>query len=326
MKIKNFLKEYGLVLFLIIFILVDICVTLPYTVYTGGGTIDICSKLQDKKHDCNNLHSTYVNVLEGKITNVLLGLVIPGWDIVSNDDIKMEDEEIEAANKRERIMLYEANSAATYVAYKKANEKLEITREHYYITYITNKAHSDLKVGDEIISINDKEVNSIEEINSIIINNKADTLKIKVLRNNIKIDTISNYYIDENNERKIGIVIEKTYDYKDAIKYDFENNEAGSSGGLMIGLAMYNSLIEDDITNNHKICGTGTIDYDGNIGEIGGVKYKIAGAEKKQCAYFLVPTNNLEEAQNVVKEKNYNIKLIEAINFDQILNQLKTLN
>ena len=36
-----------------------------------------------------------------------------------------------------------------------------------------------------------------------------------------------------------------------------------------------NSLVEEDITHGLKIVGTGTIDYDGNVGSIGGVEYNI---------------------------------------------------
>ena len=37
----------------------------------------------------------------------------------------------------------------------------------------------------------------------------------------------------------------------------------------MLALSFYNSLIDEDITGGKKISGTGTIDLDGNVGEIG---------------------------------------------------------
>ena len=44
-----------------------------------------------------------------------------------------------------------------------------------------------------------------------------------------------------------------------------------------------NAITEYDITKGLMIAGTGTIDSVGNVGEIGGVTYKLAGAEKKRC-------------------------------------------
>ena len=35
-----------------------------------------------------------------------------------------------------------------------------------------------------------------------------------------------------------------------------------------------------------KIVGTGTIEEDGSVGEIGGVKYKLSGAVKKSCLTY----------------------------------------
>ena len=67
--------------------------------------------------------------------------------------------------------------------------------------------------------------------------------------------------------------------------------------------------------------GTGTIDEYGNVGEIGGVKYKLMGAVKDKADVFLVPKDNYEEAMEVKEEKDYDIeivsveKLVDAINY-----------
>ena len=71
---------------------------------------------------------------------------------------------------------------------------------------------------------------------------------------------------------------------------------------MITNLAIYNYLTEEDITHGKTIVGTGTIDINGNVGEISGVKYKLQGAIKEKADIFLVPSgDNYNEAIETVK-------------------------
>ena len=72
------------------------------------------------------------------------------------------------------------------------------------------------------------------------------------------------------------------------IKVKTKSSESGASGGFMTALAIYNALTSDDITKGKIIAGTGTIDSEGNVGVIGGVKYKLSGAVKNHADIMLV--------------------------------------
>ena len=61
-------------------------------------------------------------------------------------------------------------------------------------------------------------------------------------------------------------------------------------------MALYNSLIEKDITNGFRIAGTGTIEPDGTVGMIGGIQQKIYTAYDDKMEIFLCPKDNYEEA------------------------------
>ena len=41
---------------------------------------------------------------------------------------------------------------------------------------------------------------------------------------------------------------------------------------------------------------------------------------------FIVPDANFEEAEQVVKENNFNLKLLKATDFEQVLNELRAMN
>ena len=91
-----------------------------------------------------------------------------------------------------------------------------------------------------------------------------------------------------------------------------------------MALQIYNYLTEEDITLGRIISGTGTIDENGLVGQIAGVKYKLKGAIKNKADIFIVPIGkNYEEAINEQEKNNYNIKIIGVSTLDEAIKHLK---
>ena len=64
------------------------------------------------------------------------------------------------------------------------------------------------------------------------------------------------------------------------------------------------------------------VDINGNVGEIDGLKYKIAGAIKKKMDIILVPEANYEAAKKIVKENNYKVELVKVSTLQEAINYL----
>ena len=121
--------------------------------------------------------------------------------------------------------------------------------------------------------------------------------------------------IDIDGQSVIGVLLtsKKEIETIPKITNEFKNSESGSSGGLMLALEIYNNLTDNDISKGRKIAGTGTIDENGNIGQISGVKYKLKGAYKEGATVFLVPSGeNYEIAIKVAAEEKLNIEILEV--------------
>jgi PDZ domain-containing protein len=76
---------------------------------------------------------------------------------------------------------------------------------------------------------------------------------------------------------------------------------SGPSAGLMFSLGIVERLEQRDIAHGCKVAGTGTIDYNGAVGVIGGTKQKILAARAAGVQYFLVPNapeNRIPAMQN----------------------------
>ena len=79
------------------------------------------------------------------------------------------------------------------------------------------------------------------------------------------------------------------------VKIDSQNI-GGPSAGLMFTLEIIDALTDEDITKGRRIAGTGTINSDGEVGAIGGIRQKTYGAIDAGAEYILVPSGNYEDA------------------------------
>ena len=328
-KIKKFMKYNWKELLFIFVLFLLFYIKLPYSIYTPGGTINLDDRItiENEFNSDGTFNMAYVSVVRGSIPFLLLARILPDWDIMKENDITLENENLDELFKRERLYLEESISSAIINAYKYANKEINITKVNNQVSYITKEANTNIKVGDNIISVDNIKINSLNELKQIIeAKSTGEELNVKVLRDNEEIDTTATTYLTSEGI-KIGISIITTYEYDTNPKVEIKSKktEAGSSGGLMMSLEIYNKLTEQDITQGKKIVGTGTIDINGNIGEIGGVKYKLMGAVKKKADIFICPIENYEEAVNVAKEKKYNITIITGKTFSEIIKKLEDI-
>lgn len=329
-EMKNFIKENYLVLLFGIVFMATILYPLPYYIYTGGGTINVKDKIHiENKETKGDFNLCYVEQINANIPTFILSKLLSNWDSVSKEEVSLNDkEDIKDIYKRDKIYLEEANQNAIFVAYKKAGKSVNILDKHLYIIYLEEDSDTDLKIGDDILEIDGSKIDSLADISKILDSYEAGSkLNIKVERNGKEMMKYA--IVHEKDGRKlIGIALTSIYDYEvdPKITFTFSNSESGPSGGFMVTLAIYNQLIDSDISNGLKIAGTGTIDIDGNVGSIGGVKYKLKGAVDSKSDIFLVPAGeNYEEAIKYKKKYHYDIKIIGISTFEEAIEKLESM-
>lgn len=329
-EMKNFIKENYLVLLFGIVFMATILYPLPYYIYTGGGTINVKDKIHiENKETKGDFNLCYVEQINANIPTFLLSKLLSNWDSVSKEEVSLNDkEDIKDIYKRDKIYLEEANQNAIFVAYKKAGKSVNILDKHLYIIYLEEDSDTDLKIGDDILEIDGSKIDSLADISKILDSYEVGSkLNIKVKRNGKEMMKYA--IVHEKDGRKlIGIALTSIYDYEvdPKITFTFSNSESGPSGGFMVTLAIYNQLIDNDISNGLKIAGTGTIDIEGNVGSIGGVKYKLKGAVDSKSDIFLVPAGeNYEEAIKYKKKYHYDIKIIGISTFEEAIEKLESM-
>ena len=75
------------------------------------------------------------------------------------------------------------------------------------------------------------------------------------------------------------------------------DNIGGPSAGLAFTLGILNSLSGGHLTGGRTVAATGTIRPDGTVGDVGGVPQKTVAVERAHASVFLVPADELSEAQ-----------------------------
>lgn len=329
-KIKKFIKDNykELIILLIVFLLFTI--ELPYSIYTPGGAVNLNERItvEDGYESDGSFNMAYVSMVRGSIPFLLISYVIPDWDIVLADDITAEGEDMDEMLERERLYLQESIDAAIINAYQAAGKNVEITGIINEVSYLTEEADTNLEVGDQILRVNGNDINSLKDMQKIIESlDEGEKVSIQIRRDDSELECYA-YTYDIEGETKIGVSLLTTYEYvtDPEVSITSKASEAGSSGGLMMSLTVYNQLVPEDITGGKKIVGTGTIDINGNVGEIGGVKYKLIGAVKNDADIFMCPEENYEEAIEVAEEKDYDITIISVSTFNEAIEKLEELN
>lgn len=313
-----------------LFLFTIICLyPVDYYIITGGGTGDIVSrvKVENEYKYKGSFNICFVHELGGTVASYLLSYVIPSWDRDKVSNYKYNDEEsLEDVEFRNDLSLKESSSAATYWAYTLAGKKIKELDHKIFVVGVLDSYPTKLKVGDEILSIDNKKFNSIDEYKEIIgKHEEGDKLSIKVKRNG-KEKTIESKLYVRDDYIMLGVYLEgySTYKTDPKIEFKFRSTETGPSAGLITTLDIYNKLTKKDLTNSLKIAGTGTIEMDGTIGQIGGVKYKLLGAADDKMDIFLVPAGeNYKEALKVKKDNNLKIKIISVKDINEAIELLE---
>ena len=329
-KIKTFWVENYKFLLAIVLIFALFMIELPYKIYAPGGMVDLSERVsveEGQEYD-GTLGMAYVSMVKGSIPYLLLSYVIPDWDIVPESELKYDNETMEEKIEADKISTEQSIDSAIIAAYRLAGKEIEIESENVHITYIDEQANTDLEILDVVKSVNGVEVKSTEELKSLIQNYEAgEEVKFLVERNGEEKECHATLY-DSEDGVKVGVALTVTYNYQEEpeASITMKQSESGPSGGLMMSLAIYNSLVDEDITKGKTVVGTGTIDIDGNVGAIGGVKYKLVGAVKNKADVFLVPKDNYEEAIEVKNEKGYDITILAVDTLSDAIESLESLD
>lgn len=321
----NYKFYIGLICIMFLFI-----IKFDYYIYTPGSLVDLTNriKVENSYPSEGTFNLTYVTARPANIPNIVLSYIIPTWDLVSMDDMRIENESEKEIVNRDKIHLKETSYNAIIAAFDEAGIDYSIDSTDVVVTYIYDDADTNIKVGDSIKKINNVSISSFKELKEEVQKYKEnERITLEVQRDNKVVECYAVLFKEEDNVL-IGVTLSelKNITTNPNVEYIFKDNESGSSRGLLCALDIYNKITPFDLTKGKTIAGTGVIYDDGSVGAIDGVKYKLKGAVKKHADVFIVPSKNYEEAISLKEKYNYDIEIIEADNLHNVILKLNELN
>ena len=250
-------------------------------------------------------------------------VILPPEAVVPKDTTPQEQA------RQDYQMLDDSEATAITVGLRLAGYPTQMIGKGARIVSILPGSHANgiLHVGDVITGVNGTSVQTTSDlIEQVQAHAAAGSVRLEVERDQTPMEASVPLMMpaSSSDTPKIGVSITSAgFDYKTPFPISIVTQKinGGPSAGLMFTLTVYNMLTPDDLTHGLRIAGTGTINLDGTVGPIGGVKQKVAAAEQVGAVYFLCPVDNYADAVSVAKT----IHVVRIATAGQAIEFLKSL-
>ncbi len=274
-----------------------------------GSALDLSEAVAVDGHGpgSNRFYLTDVTVQRATALMLPMGLM-PGVELVREDALIPQGVPVRVYDRVLSDAMDESEAIAAVVAERAAGLHVNDPPKHIYVAAIlpTSAAAAVLQPGDEILSIRGKAIRAPSQITAIVAPLQPWTaVPMDVRRGNERL-ALNVRATRIQGSVRLGITLEARSEHPDLpvpVRFNL-GPITGSSGGLMLALAVYAALRGDRGRAGEVIAGTGTIAPDGSIGPIEGTKQKLIAAKRAGARVFFVPREN---AADIASERDVRV-------------------
>ena len=155
-----------------------------------------------------------------------------------------------------------------------------------------------LKAGDVLETVDGRKVTSLATLQQAIIAHGTSAPAVFEITRDGALQTVDITPVINADTKKPSIGIytggSSTFGFPFSVKIQLQD-VGGPSAGMMLALGIYDKLTPGELVGDRHIAGTGTIDPDGTVGAIGGIRQKMYGARDDGATWFLAPQSNCDE-------------------------------
>jgi PDZ domain-containing protein len=178
-----------------------------------------------------------------------------------------------------------------------------------------------LQDGDRIDAVNGIPVKAVQSLRDRLEKNGAgNAASLSIVRGGEKkVVTVTPVEAAGAVVLGIGVAMDYSFPFQVTIQLD---NVGGPSAGQMFALGIMDKLTPGSQNGGASVAGTGTIDNEGNVGAIGGIRQKMYGARAAGATVFLAPASNCDEVTGhvpaglhvyAVKTLSDSLKVLDAV-------------
>lgn len=259
----------------------------------------------------------------------LLAQMDPAIDIYDAEDIYPSDvtaEEIQAQNVE---LMARSQLGAAVVALREIG--VEVPEQVKVAQIVTGAPAAEaLEVDDEILEVDGTAIANPEDVRIALQDYEpGEVVPFLLVRGGeeIEVDVPTGESDPDPQDPEaaprtvIGVFLASDYDLPYEVTID-AGNVGGPSAGMMFSLAIYDKITPGPLTGGLRIAGTGTINSDGSVGGIGGVRQKMYAAQRDGVDYFLAPAENCNEVVGRIPD---GLQVAKVENFEQARDLVEAL-
>ncbi|MGJ6979433.1 YlbL family protein [Aestuariimicrobium soli] len=284
----------------------------PYVAWSPGGTVDVAGRTADgtpmievKGLPTEPLHGQ-LRMTTVSVTRVDARLALPEalaahWlprhDVLPRDFYYPPNKSEEQV-KAEEVAMMDTSRADAVVAALRAAGQPVLELPQVQGVSLSGASHGKLQPGDLLLKVDSVAVQTLEDVRDRIRRHKVGEQVVFTVERNGKqlTQTVTTQASAKDaTVPVVGITTGIGYKYSAEVVYHLDNRIVGPSAGLVFALGIYDLVQPADVLAGRVVAGTGSIGPDGNVGAIGGIQEKIAGAEKAKADIFLVPAANCKD-------------------------------
>jgi len=282
-------------------------VPLPYVTYYPGPTVDILGENKGDEtvqvtghqayYDDGELRMTtvYVSQPEDDVTlpELLRAYFDPDAAVWPRSSIYAPDETDESSDVESSVAMLSSQDTAIAAALTELGEKFDPVVEVLSVTPGL-PADGNLEVRDILLQVGGIDVTEAQDVVDAVEQARAgEPIPFVVRRGDERVSVeVTPRKVD--GDLRVGITPGVGFDFPFRVSVNISDNIGGPSAGLMMSLAIFDTLTPGSMTDGADIAGTGTITPTGEVGPIGGIQQKIAAARDAGAELFFVPADNCD--------------------------------
>jgi PDZ domain-containing protein len=156
-----------------------------------------------------------------------------------------------------------------------------------------------LQPDDQIVSVDGTPITTADQVRAAVTKHQpGQTVTFVVVRDGktVTVPLITKASADTGPKRAV-VGFAPAIGYTSPVKVSIQLDDVGGpSAGLMFTIGIIDKLTPAQENGGQRVAGTGTMDQNGNVGAIGGIRQKMAAARADGATIFLVPAGNCAEA------------------------------
>ncbi|MCG7416054.1 PDZ domain-containing protein [Microbacterium sp. ACRRU] len=247
----------------------------------------------------------------------------PSRAVVPLDRIFPTDQTTEERNTENAALMSDSQLEASAAALRELG--YDVPQEIVVGTVADDGASAGvLDLGDVITSLDGTPVSSVEEVRAAVQSGEGAPVTLGIEREGAETSvSVTPRWGEVNGQQQwlLGVGLTAAFDLPVDVKIQI-NNVGGPSAGMMFALGIIDKMSPGDLTGGEHFAGTGTIDAQGNVGGIGGIRQKLFGARDAGAAWFLAPQANCNEVVGHVPD---GIRVFAVSTLEEALTVLETV-